>query len=173
MSRGDKSILIALVAMVVGAFVLYCVMLPEIIRDEKARARAAKKTAATRPAPFVVPAGGSPLAAELNAPASNAKRDVEILHDLVGQLLVTVKEPHRPMLGSNEDIAKALTGHNRLHVDFIPAGHPALNDHGQLVDRWGSPYFFHPRAADAIDVRSAGPDRTLFTADDISNPWKS
>ena len=173
MSRGDKTIVVLLVAVVVGAFVLYCVMLPDMIRMENAAARAARTATAPGPTSFVVPPGGSPLAAELNAPASSAKRDVDVLHDLIGQFLVTVKEPHRPMLGSNEDIAKALTGHNRLHVDFIPAGHPALNDRGQLVDRWGSPYFFHPRAADAIDVRSAGPDRTLFTADDISNPWKS
>jgi len=113
-----------------------------------------------------LPHDGSPLARELNAAGGTAQRDVEVLHGMIGQLLLAVKEPHRPPLGMNEDFARALTGANKSHLAVIPPGHPAIVD-GEIIDRWGSPYFFHPRAADAIDVRSAGPDRKLFTDDDI------
>ena len=40
---------------------------------------------------------------------------------------------------------------------------------GRLIDRWGTPWQIHPRAADSIDVRSAGPDRRLYTPDDVTN----
>ena len=96
------------------------------------------------------------------------QRDVEVLRGMVGQLLLVVKEPHRPPLGINEDFARALTGANQANRIIIPPGHPAVAG-GKIVDRWGTPYFFHPRAADAIDIRSAGPDRKLFTDDDVAS----
>jgi hypothetical protein len=45
--------------------------------------------------------------------------------------------------------------------------HVCLNARGQLVDRWGSPLFFHVRDVSRIDLRSAGPDREMWTADDL------
>ena len=111
---------------------------------------------------------GWPLALQLNAATNSAARDVEVMHGLVQQFLIAVKEPHRPPLGINEDFAKALTGDNGAGLVALPGNHPAFAA-GRIVDRWGTPYHFHARAADAIDVRSAGPDRKLFTGDDI--PW--
>jgi hypothetical protein len=35
------------------------------------------------------------------------------------------------------------------------------------LDRFGTPYFFHPISETRIDVRSAGPDRKLWTEDDV------
>jgi hypothetical protein len=82
--------------------------------------------------------------------------------------LTIVKDPYRPPLGDNEDITKAMTGGNRYENVSIPTNDARVVD-GKIVDRWGTPYFFHNRAPDAIDVRSAGPDRTMFTADDVTN----
>ena len=36
-----------------------------------------------------------------------------------------------------------------------------------LQDRWGTPYHLHPQAQGKLGVRSAGPDRELFTRDDV------
>ena len=42
---------------------------------------------------------------------------------------------------------------------------------GQLVDRWGTAYWFHPNSSYQMEIRSAGPDKNLFTADDVvKNP---
>jgi hypothetical protein len=73
-----------------------------------------------------------------------------------------------PPLGFNEEITRALTGRNPLELAFIPSTHPAINALGLLCDRWGTPFHFHPVAIDRTDVRSAGPDRKLFTQDDIT-----
>ncbi len=101
-------------------------------------------------------------------PGPSPDDDVRELHQAVGNFLTLVKDPYRPPVGDNEDIARALSGGNRLGEIFIATNDARLVD-GKIVDRWGTPYWFHNRAPDAIDVRSAGPDRTLFTADDVTN----
>jgi len=96
-----------------------------------------------------------------------AINEVKAVHTLIVNFLTAVKEPYRPPLGDNEDFVKALTGGNRYGDVYIATNDPSINNQGQWVDRWGTPYHFHPRSADAIDVRSAGPDHQLFTPDDV------
>jgi hypothetical protein len=96
----------------------------------------------------------------------SASNDVQRLRLALGNFLLAVKDPYRPPLGDNRDITRALTGGNRRGLALVPTNDPALRD-GQLVDPWGTPYWFHARAPDAIDIVSAGPDRKLFTGDDI------
>ena len=56
-------------------------------------------------------------------------------------------------------------------VTLISVNHPSITSDGRLRDRWGTPYFIHPRGNDAFDIRSAGADRKLFTSDDVvENP---
>jgi hypothetical protein len=114
----------------------------------------------------------SPLADELNAPGNTPQRDLEILKGLLGQFTTVLKPGNAPPLGDNQDITAALTGHNKLHIVFIPPNHPAIDAQGRLLDRWGTPYFFHARSAETFDLRSAGPDKILFTADDVVRTWK-
>ena len=96
-----------------------------------------------------------------------ASGDVLRLRLALGNFLLAVKDPYRPPLGDNRDITRALTGGNRRGLVLVPTNDPSFRD-GQLVDRWGTPYWFHPRAPDAIDIVSAGPDRKLFTDDDVA-----
>lgn len=107
----------------------------------------------------------SPIASPI---ASTAREDIRKLHEQLGSFLTLLKDPYRPPLGDNTDITRALTGHNRRGIVALPTNDPSIVN-GQLVDRWGTPYWFHPRTPDAIDVLSAGPDKTLFTADDIAS----
>jgi hypothetical protein len=81
------------------------------------------------------------------------------------QLLVKGDAPFR--MGANEEFAAALMGQNAAKEVFLKAPHACLNEKGQLVDRWGSPLFFHVRDRSRIDIRSAGPDREMWTADDL------
>ena len=97
---------------------------------------------------------------------ASASSEVHRLRLALGNFLLAVKDPYRPPLGDNRDIARALAGGNRRGLVLVPTNDSAFRD-GQLVDPWGTPYWFHPRAPDAIDIVSAGPDRKLFTADDV------
>lgn len=100
-------------------------------------------------------------------PQTTAEEELRELHGSILLMLTALKDPYRPPLGINEEFARALTGGNRRGDLFLATNHPALRG-GHLIDPWGTPYHIHPRAPDAIDLRSAGPDRRLFTDDDLA-----
>lgn len=108
-----------------------------------------------------------PLLDKLHHPGTSAAEDLEILHTMIVQLRTSIKGGQRP-LGTNEDFTAWLTGGNRLRLAAIPADHPAIDAQRRLTDRWGRPYFFHPLSSDRVELRSAGPDGTLFTEDDVT-----
>ena len=70
-------------------------------------------------------------------------------------------------VGSNPEITRALAGKNPSSAKFLDPATATLNDKGEMLDDWGTPYFFHPVSGSIMEIRSAGPDRKLFTADDI------
>lgn len=69
--------------------------------------------------------------------------------------------------GSNAEIMRAVMGGNPVRANLGPPAGQSLNDQGELVDRWGTPYFFHQLAKDTMEIRSAGPDQKLWTSDDL------
>ena len=114
---------------------------------------------------------GSPLAAELNSPSYDARHDVATLHTMLRQYLRITQRRPGPPIGNDSDLARTFTGHNPMKLVVLPASHPALTSDSRLRDRWATPYFIHPRGNQAFEIRSAGPDRKLFTADDlVENP---
>ena len=86
---------------------------------------------------------------------------------MVTNFLESTAPDQRHALGTNEEITRALSDPSQMGGGTIPLNHPAIID-GQLVDRWGSPWFFHQKSANVIEVRSAGPDHKLFTNDDVA-----
>jgi len=71
-------------------------------------------------------------------------------------------------VGTNPEIAAALDGHNPRQSHFLNAEFGMrLNANGELVDPWGTPYFFHQLSANEMEIHSAGPDRIIWTADDL------
>jgi hypothetical protein len=64
----------------------------------------------------------------------------------------------------------ALAGTNPGKLVIFPRQHPRVSPDGALLDAWGSPFHIHPVSRDHLEVRSAGPDRTLFTDDDLVVP---
>jgi hypothetical protein len=70
-------------------------------------------------------------------------------------------------VGTNSEIMKAVMGENRDRVTLGPPHGQELNGKGELVDQWGTPYFFHQLAKDSMEIRSAGPDMTMWTTDDL------
>jgi hypothetical protein len=71
-------------------------------------------------------------------------------------------------VGNNSEIAAALNGENPKQIKFIdPEKGLRINGNGELVDSWGTPFFLHQLSATDTEVRSAGPDRIMWTADDL------
>lgn len=69
-------------------------------------------------------------------------------------------------VGSNAEITRAILGNNLKQVKIgLPAG-SQINAEGEMTDRFGTPYFFHQLSGTRMEIRSAGPDRTMWTRDD-------
>lgn len=100
-------------------------------------------------------------------PATLPQEDVIRLAHALDNFSLLVKGESPLPFGSNEELAAALLGKNRAQLRFLSATHPALNSQGQLVDRWSTPLFFHAVSRDRLDIRSAGPDKVMWTEDDL------
>lgn len=111
-----------------------------------------------------------PEAAELNAVAGDGQSDVEALHSLIRQYLVAMQKRPGPPIGDDLDLARILLGRNPLQQPLIVGPHPAFSNDGHIRDRWGTPYHIHGISSGSYEVRSAGPDRRLFTQDDLICP---
>ena len=71
-------------------------------------------------------------------------------------------------VGTNREITRALNGDNPGHVVFLKAEDGMrLNENGELVDNWGTPFFFHQLSGVEMEIHSAGPDRKMWTPDDL------
>jgi len=106
------------------------------------------------------------IAGRLHASDTTAADDLEAL-----ELLVSIYRRSNgganPPGGENDEIIRQLTGRNNTGFAVLPANHPAISPAGRLLDRWGTPYYFHPVSREVLGLRSAGPDGKLFTPDDI------
>lgn len=102
----------------------------------------------------------------LNSPDGAIERDLEIVSSVFEAFRTNFPAEGNPT-GENNEITAALAGRNRLGIQFIPRRHPAINLRGELVDRWGTPFFFHQIGGHEMEIRSAGPDMRLYTDDDV------
>jgi hypothetical protein len=69
-------------------------------------------------------------------------------------------------VGTNAEIMRAINGDNAKQARIGPPAGQNMNANGELVDPWGTPFFFHQVSGTQMEIRSAGPDRIMWTADD-------
>ena len=69
--------------------------------------------------------------------------------------------------GTNAEIMAAILGGNPKGAKLGPPEGQEINADGELIDRWGTPYFFHQLSKDKMEIRSAGPDKRMWNEDDI------
>lgn len=110
---------------------------------------------------------GDVILSDYGSPDRDPEHDLTLMSRLMENSLVLLKSAANRPLSANEDWAALLTGSNAARERFLPNKHPALNAQGRLIDRWGNPLFFHAMGAGRFEIRSAGPDGTLWTADDV------
>ncbi len=117
--------------------------------------------------PPTPPLPGELILRDYAQPATRPEDDLSSLAHAFSNLTLLIKGDAPFRLGANEEFAAALRGRNRDQLRFLPDTHPCFNASGQLIDRWGSPLFFHVNDRTRIDLRSAGPDRQMWTRDDL------
>lgn len=71
-------------------------------------------------------------------------------------------------VGINSEITSQLAGDNPKHINFLNSEDGMrINDKGELIDPWGTPYFFHQLSGTDMEIHSAGPDKIMWTSDDL------
>jgi hypothetical protein len=116
----------------------------------------------TSASPAVVPAGKPAPLEFTNIPPEIVLENVR--HAIHGFGAMFGGNP----VGVNAEITGQLMGNNPKHINFLnrEAG-LRVNAGGELVDPWGTPYFFHQLSGTDMEIHSAGPDRIMWTADDL------
>lgn len=148
--------------------------------------------AASTPAP--APVAESTPAPPVLVPASNAfstledyqQRRAEMPHKLppasppvtgrtpeteLGRVVFMVRDYRAAFgsnpVGSNKEITRILLGDNERGTKFVDPSTVTVNAKGEMLDAWSHPYFFHAMSGKLMEIRSAGPDGKIFTADDL------
>ncbi len=114
---------------------------------------------------------GIPILKNYSSASSRPEDDLQAMAHAFSNLLLLAKGDAPFRMGANEEFAAALLGKNSAKEVFLKAPHPCLNDKAQLIDRWGTPLFFHVRDASRIDIRSAGADQEMWTPDDLQRRY--
>ena len=112
--------------------------------------------------------GKHPFSEEYGHPDHDVKNDLKVLHFLLHDCQSIIKDFDSYFLPENREIVAFLQGKNRDRLAWIPKGYQFINEKGELVDRWGTPLFFHRESGLQFELRSAGPDRKHWTKDDVS-----
>jgi hypothetical protein len=128
------------------------------------------------PPPFHpgVPSSPAPMAAApFSLPAADGLEFTNLPPAMVLDNMRTAIRQYGSMfggnpVGTNPEITSALNGRNPKQANFLnPEAGLRINDKGELTDPWGTPFFFHQLSGIEMEIRSAGPDKTMWTADDL------
>ena len=106
----------------------------------------------------------APAVADTNAPQTPSAI-LESMHRVIHSYNTEFGE--NPV-GNNAEITAALMGNNPRHLNLIqPDTGLQVNGNGELIDAWGTPFFFHQLSGQDMEIHSAGPDRIMWTSDDL------
>jgi hypothetical protein len=119
---------------------------------------------ATPKATAAVPTEATPVPETAESSSLPAATVLENMRTSIRQYAATFGE--NP-IGNNMEITQALQGANPKQINFVKEDGNRVNSNGELVDVWGTPYFFHQISGHEMEIRSAGPDRVMYTADDL------
>jgi len=149
----------------IGLLVMLAAALWMLTRSDKEPASKVPVPPATKPAQVVAP----PQTKSTLPPQPDVGVENEAAADL--QRITRLLRDYRTIagdnpIGSNAEIVQALAGDNLKHAKILPDELPR-NSSGELVDRWGTPYFFHQLSRNSMEIRSAGSDRRMWTSDDV------
>jgi hypothetical protein len=166
-------ILLAFLLAIIAVGIAWLMLRPLKPRDREQQPAAAPSVPLNPPALLAARVGtvDHPLHSweRLLAVDGTPSEDLAALAGITINYLQSVPPLRRALLGFNEDLARALVDRDALGEAALPANHPALVA-GKLVDRWGRPWQVHPLSVHIIQLRSAGPDGRLYTADDLVEP---
>jgi hypothetical protein len=110
---------------------------------------------------------GERILADYANPATTPQRDLALMGQMISSFLTLFKRAADRPLSANEEWSAALRGQRADAEPWLREGHRSLDAQGRLIDRWQTPLHFHALGQKQWEIRSAGPDRQLWTSDDL------
>jgi hypothetical protein len=89
------------------------------------------------------------------------------INGIVGSIRDYYSVLHEYPVGTNADVARALLGQNREKKLFLGWRPHKISSSGALKDHWGTEFYIRVEDSGKVIVRSAGPDRQMWTEDDV------
>lgn len=149
----------------------------DLSADESAREKFAEETESTSsdvPPADIVP--GSSHSAPRHIPMENVSGPEPLPGLTPAAVLQNMRSTVRDYsarfggnpFGNNREITAKLNGGNPKQIVFLKEEDGMrINERGELIDNWSTPFFFHQISATEMEIHSAGPDRKMWTADDL------
>lgn len=120
--------------------------------------------------PPPTPLPGDEILADYGSKNHTPRDDIRMIQHTISNFRLLNHHIDARWFATNEDLAEILLGKKGLSHPFISNSSHVTSPDGKIIDRWGAPLFFHLQSSDRLEIRSAGPDGTMFTEDDISTP---
>ncbi|MGJ8725442.1 MAG: hypothetical protein ACSHYB_12865 [Roseibacillus sp.] len=98
---------------------------------------------------------------------TSPQQDLVEIAGVFDNYFLLVKSPDPLPVGENRETTAALLGKNPFLIRFLSPDSPWISEQGEFLDRWESPLYFHAIDINRVGVRSAGPDRQMWTEDDL------
>jgi hypothetical protein len=100
-------------------------------------------------------------------PASPPQDDLILMSRAIASFLLISKQAGDRPLSANEEWSAALRGNRPGTEPWISNKSVALDSRNRLIDRWGTPLHFHALGGKQWEIRSAGPDKKMWSDDDL------
>lgn len=107
---------------------------------------------------------------EYGVDGGTVENDLRIISTTITESQTMIKDFDTYFIPDNHALTAFLSGKNRDRLAWINPNNKAISADGELLDRHGTPLFFHRESAIRYQVRSAGRDRVMWTSDDVLYP---
>ena len=119
------------------------------------------------PPPAMFAGSGDQFLTGYGSPNLSPENDIKVLSETITAFLSIRKNAVERPLSANGEWSTALRGLRSGDKPWISKKSPVFDTQHHLVDRWSTPLHFHALGGKRWEIRSAGPDRKLWTRDDI------
>ncbi|MGC6427622.1 MAG: hypothetical protein ACON5H_11595 [Akkermansiaceae bacterium] len=113
---------------------------------------------------------GDQMLADYASESSDGDKDIKLFFKYLQNVFLLIKSRDSHQYAINEDLADFLRGKNDYKTPFVSPDSHIFNQEKMIVDRWGTPIHIHTISRDRFELRSAGPDKKLYSVDDFFWP---
>lgn len=134
------------------------------LKDSKVKTEAAERTPEQKM--------GDDFLKSYGSEESTGQQDIKLFYNYLTNVFLLIKNRDSAQYAINEDLSSFLLGKNSERTALVSKNSHIFDKKKRIIDRWGTPIHIHTISHNNFELRSGGPDRKLFTKDDVSWPQR-